>query len=235
MCPHSFVGFLLVFECLLFVVLHSLEHPFGLFFLALLLLLLPLLLLVLLRLLLFVLLLLILILILLLILLLVLVLLLLLLFVLLVFLLLLVLLLLLLLLLEQPAGIGQIVSGVFVLGVEFECRLIAAHGLLQSLHLSVMHGGLKEAVPLVVKRLCTLLLGEVLVGQCLFVVAGCLAVFLLPVKSVGQIVLSTKIGRILFQGSPVGHLGLVVVLLLVLPVAFPQLMPVGLGCQAEGE
>ena len=230
MSTHGLVSAVLLAQGLTLIVLHGLKHTLSILALAVLRLLLLLLLrLLLVLLLLAVLLLLLLILLVLLLLLLILLLLLVLLILLVLLLLILLLILLLLLLLHQAASIGQVITSVLVLGVELQGFLIAVDGLLQPFHLLRLLGCLQVTVALIVQGLSSLFLGDILTAEGLLIVAGSLSILLLPIERVGQVVLSTKVGRVPFESPAVGYLCIVIALLVVGTVALAQLMTAGLG------
>lgn len=220
MDSNGLVGTVLFAQGLTLVVLDGLEHTFGILTLTVLGPILLLLLLVLLLLLILLLLLLVLLVLLILLILLILLLLLLLLLV----LILLLLVLLLLLLLQQAEGVGEVVAGVIVLRVKLEGFLIAFDGLLQALPLLGLLGRLEVAIPLIVECLGSLFLAEVLTCKRLGIVTGGFVIFFLPIKGIGEIVLSAEVGGVAFQSTAVCHFRVVVALLVVGTVALTQLV-----------
>ena len=138
--------------------------------------------------------------------------------------LLLLLLLLLLHLLEKAPGEGEVVAGVVVLGVELQGFLIRIEGFLEQFLLLVLHAGLEQAVAAVVQRVGATAVAGFGVGQGLFVVVSGIVVFPLSIEGAAEIVLAAGVGGVALQSTAVGDFGLVVAFLVILAVAFAQLM-----------
>ena len=145
--------------------------------------------------------------------------------------LLLLLLLLLLGLLQHFEGIGEVVAGVVVLGVEFEGFLVVVYGLFELVHsfgaVFFFQSGLEIAVALVVEDTAAGFVVKVLLLDGLFEVLCGLLVFFLTVERVAQIVVCAVGGAVVVQCTAIVHLGFVVALRPVFAVAFAGLLAGG--------